>query len=54
MNNPETQATFGTRHKTNTNKRKYTTKKTKKMSNTGPIKRMLVKAKQFPFLIRHP
>ena len=35
MDNPETQATFDKRHKTNRNK-KSTTQKAKKISNTDP------------------
>jgi hypothetical protein len=38
MDNPETQTTLGTRHRTKTNKMKTTTQKTKKMSNTNHAK----------------
>jgi hypothetical protein len=38
MGNPETHATLGTIHRTKTNKTKTTTQKSKKMSNTDPIK----------------
>ena len=42
MDNPETRATFGTRHRTKNNKTtaENTTHKTKKMSNTDPTKRI--------------
>ena len=38
MDNPETQATFGTRHITKTNKTISTTHKTRTMSNTDSTK----------------
>jgi len=38
MDNPETQPTFGAKHKTKTIKAKTTTKKTKMMTNTNHIK----------------
>jgi len=38
MDNPETQATLGTIHRTKTKQNKTTTQKSKKRSNTGPIK----------------
>jgi hypothetical protein len=38
MDNPETDNTGFTRHRTKTNNRKNTTQKTKKMSNTDPSK----------------
>jgi len=36
MDNPDTQAKLGTRHRTKTNKTKTTTQKSKKMSNMDP------------------
>ena len=43
MNNVGTQATLGTRHRTNTNKtNKMTTQKIKKMSNTHPTKQTVI------------
>ena len=36
MNNSETQATLGARHRTKTNNIKNTTQKTKKMNTTDP------------------
>jgi len=49
MNNPETQTTLVTRHRTNTNKTKPTTQKTKTIINTEPPKTrgVHVKGKQF-------
>jgi len=43
MDNPETQVAVDTRHTTNTNKSKqYTTQNTKKMSNTGLIRKYVM------------
>ena len=45
MDNPETQATLGTRHRTKTNKTTNTIKNTKKMRNTDtpPQKKIKIK-----------
>jgi hypothetical protein len=44
MDNPETQATLGTRHRTKTNKTTNTIKNTKKMRNTDtpPQKKIII------------
>jgi hypothetical protein len=39
MDNPKTQATLGTRHRTKTNRRKNSTQKTKKMRNTDTTRK---------------
>ena len=46
MNNPETHATFGTRHRTQKIKPRNTPQKTKKMSNTDITKRKEKKRKR--------
>jgi len=38
MDDPETWTTLGTRHRMKTNKTKHSTQKTKKITNTDPIK----------------
>ena len=38
VDNPETRATLGTRHRTKPKNTKYTTQNTKNMSNTTPLK----------------
>jgi hypothetical protein len=38
VDNPETRATLGTRHRTKPKNTKYTTQNTKTMSNTTPLK----------------
>ena len=40
MDNLEILATFGTRHRTKTNKTKNATQKTNRMSNTDPTKNL--------------
>ena len=57
MDNIETQATLGTRHRYEDQQNKNTTQKTKKITNTDPTKnrrwtQKLEKGKQFLFLIR--
>ena len=49
MNNPETQVTLGTRHRTKTNKAHHTTQKTKKKINTDPT----IKPEQFQLTKRY-